>query len=72
MLSKDRDEICLAIFLNCSQEANCKENKNDNSESEFNLTLSPMGSEFPGSLGGGADSAPPMENPSMGCFCQFF
>ena len=23
-------------------------------------------------MGGGADSAPPMENPFMGCFCPFF
>ena len=35
-------------------------------------SLSPRGSEFSGFYGGGADSAPPMENPFMGCFCQIF
>ena len=36
----------------------------------ISLTLSPRGSELSGFYGG-ADSVPPMENPFMGCFCQF-
>ena len=36
------------------------------------LTLSPRGSELYGFYGGWANSAPPMENPFMGCFCHSF